>query len=463
MPIIDSRNDDLDTNKDVKRHHEKIKEAIKKRLPEIIAQEDIITNDTKGRKIRIPIRSMGIPDLRHGKRNQKDGQGETSGVGQGSGKKGDATTRNPNANDDPDSKEFSSGAGSHQGEEVFEGEFSLEEIVDMMFEDLGLPNVLKKDLATLEISLGYKLVGSEKVGPMVLLKKRPTAKNAMKTFWVLMTILQEKFKNRSEIDCFAALRLTGGTFHEAEVLLSNPAFTHRITKVDPFPIIGNNDLRFFSIEEQKTSETNAVVIAILDASGSMSTTKKYISRAIIFWMVQVLRKQYTKIEIRFIVHHTEARLVEEKDFFQIVESGGTYAYSAFDLTSDLIRDKYPTDLWNVYVFYFSDGDDQDKERSAKSMKKVIESGVNLVAYADINDSTEFVLKQTANNTDGIIAYIKSNWPVTTKNITIGDPYRKNIESIELISGDDNFPFLAVVIGDKKHVLTVLREFLKKDR
>ena len=184
--------------------------------------------------------------------------------------------------------------------------------------------------------------------------------------------LADKFKE-GELDCFAALKQTI-TMHEAEKLLSDPAFKHEFKQVDPFPIIGNEDLRFFEVQDKKTSETNAVVFAILDVSGSMHETKKYIARAIIFWLVQVLRKQYTNIEIRFIVHHTTARLVEEKDFFRTVESGGTLGQSAFRLVNDLIADKYSTDLWNVYAFYFSDGDDFEPVRSAEEMRKTIDSG-----------------------------------------------------------------------------------------
>ncbi|HBM45964.1 MAG: hypothetical protein UT05_C0001G0059 [Parcubacteria group bacterium GW2011_GWF2_38_76] len=471
MPIIDSREDNLDVSKDVQRHHDKIKEIVKKKLPEIISQEDIITQDNKGKKIKVPVKSLSIPDLRHGKRSgngggdgEGDGEGEGKkvGMGQGPGKKGDEMGRKPGQQQGEGGE---SKAGNDPGEDMIESEFTVEEIVEMMFEDLGLPNLLKKDLATIEVSLGYKITGMEKVGPMVLLKKRPTAKNAMKTFWVLMGLLQEKFKDRSELDCFAALKQEGGGLYEAEQLLLDPNFKHDLKQVEPFPIIGNGDLRYFDVQDKKTSETNAVVFAILDVSGSMGDHKKYISRAILFWLVQVLRRQYTNVEIRFIVHHSSARLIEEKDFFRTMESGGTVGHTAFSLVNDLIKSKYPTDIWNVYAFYFSDGDDFEPEKTGKEMKKMLDSGINMFCFANIKESFEeksWGYSSFTNDAD-LISHIKGNWPIETVYLKIENPESGRMDSMEVITGKDGFPFIAVTISNKAHVFTVLREFLKKNR
>ncbi len=286
---------------------------------------------------------------------------------------------------------------------------------------------------------------------MVLLKKRPTAKNAIKNFWGLMGVLMENFKGRrSELDCFAALRQSGGTLHEAETLLSDPDFIHSVSRVDPFPIIGNNDLRFFDVVKKDDSETNAFVAAILDVSGSMSEMKKYIARAILFWMVELLRKQYASVEIKFIIHHDTAKFVEEKDFFNMKENGGTEGHTAFALVNGLIRDKYHTNLWNVYVFYFSDGEDASVLKTATEMKKMIDSGISYFGFGNIKALTED-LNHTS--TMDLIGHIKTNWPVKIE----------KIDKIEFITGLDSFPFLASTINDKKHVSLVLKEFLKKNR
>lgn len=463
MPITDSRDEGLDTTKDVKRHHDKVKEAVRKKLPEIIAEENIITGDNKGKKIRVPVKSIEIPDLRHGKRSKGDkksgGQGR-AGIGQGQGQKGDVIDVQPGEQPGKGIK-----GGDGPGEDMIESEFLIEEVIDMMFEDLGLPNVQKKDLSTIEVSLGYKITGSAKVGPMVRLKKRSTIKNAMKTFWVFMASLQNSFKNRTDLDCFAALKKTGGTLHEAEKLLNDPSFKHDLKRVDPFPIVSNDDLRFFNLEEKKTTETNAVVFAILDVSGSVNAMKKYIARAILFWIVQVLRKQYTQIDIRFIVHHESARLVDEKDFFRITEGGGTHGYSAFSIVNELIKDQYPTDLWNVYAFYFSDGEDAEsvKKKTMYEMRKMMDSGINMFAFADIKGASEDIITLLGGD---IMNNIKTEWPVFTKYVLVEDNnggIGSRSDLLELVIGEDGFPFLGVTINDKHHVFTVLREFLRKER
>ncbi len=150
MPIIDSRDENLQVSRDVKRHHEKIRRAMKRKLPEIMSEEEIITSDNRGKKIRIPIKSMDIPDLRRGKRNKDIAGSGKSGIGQGSGEEGDGIAQKPGEGGDGSG----SGSGSGLSEDVVESEFTLEEIIEMMFKDLGLPNLLKKDLATIEIKFG---------------------------------------------------------------------------------------------------------------------------------------------------------------------------------------------------------------------------------------------------------------------------------------------------------------------
>lgn len=466
MPIIDSRDETLDTTaKDVKRHHEKVKKAIKEKLREIISDEDIITQDTKGKKIRVPVKSIDIPDLRRGNRKKgKDGEGEgkagKAGIGQGPGGKGKEIGRRP-AEGEGEGKPNK--AGDQPGEDMIEAEFTIEEIIEMMLEDLGLPFLTKKSLATIEVSLGYKIAGSDKIGPMVLLKKRPTAKNAIKTFWTFLAVLEEEFKDkgRSQLDCFAALKETGGALHEAMELLKKPDFKHDYKEVEPFLIVGNDDLRFFEVQNKKTSETNAVIFAILDVSGSMGRDKKYISRAILFWMVQFLRMRYTNVEIKFIVHHTDARFVEEKDFFRTSESGGTIGHTAFKLANDMIQEKYPTSIWNVYAFYFSDGEDFEPMKTTEEMRKMIESGINMLGFVNIKEEDEY---SWSNFSTDLIDYIKEHWPVATTKISTHPEGLDSIgNTMEVVMGMIGFPFLGVTISEKKHIFAVLRELLRKDR
>ena len=97
----------------------------------------------------------------------------------------------------------------------------------------------------------------------------------------------------------------------------------------------------------------------------MDVTKKYFARSFFFWMVSFLRTLYEHVEIRFIAHTTEAKLVDEQEFFHKGESGGTSCASAYELAVKLIDTEYPTSRWNVYPFHFSDGEDWDAWKTAR--------------------------------------------------------------------------------------------------
>ena len=122
---------------------------------------------------------------------------------------------------------------------------------------------------------------------------------------------------------------------------------------------------------------------MMDVSGSMGTMKKYLARSFYFWMTSFLRVIYKRVEIRFIAHTTEARLVDEYEFLHRGESGGTSCHSAYELATDLIDTEYPTSKWNVYPFHFSDGEDWDVDRTVKSLEKMLDRGVATFGYGEI--------------------------------------------------------------------------------
>ena len=137
-------------------------------------------------------------------------------------------------------------------------------------------------------------------------------------------------------------------------------------------------------EETHKYESNAVVIAMIDISGSMGEFKKYIARSFYFWMVRFLRTKYDNVEIVFISHHTEAKEVTEEQFFTQGESGGTVVSSAYQLAFDIIKQRYRPEDWNVYPFHFSDGDNyySDNEEAVKLADELINI-CNLFGYGEI--------------------------------------------------------------------------------
>lgn len=149
--------------------------------------------------------------------------------------------------------------------------------------------------------------------------------------------------------------------------------------------IYNDDLRFKTWNEIIKPESKAVVIAMMDTSGSMGRWEKYMARSFFFWMNRFLRSKYETLEIEFIAHHTEAKIVSEDDFFSKGESGGTICSSVYRKALELIREKYDPTRYNIYPFHFSDGDNltSDNPRCVKLVNELMEVS-SMFGYGEVN-------------------------------------------------------------------------------
>ena len=285
---------------DQARHDEKVREAIKANLADIVGEESIVTSD--GNKIvKVPIRSLELPRFRYDV-NRRNHVGQ----GQGDSQEGDIVSADGDAGPGK-----GRGAGDQPGVDYYEAEVSIDDLAELIFEDLALPNLEQKQAQEIESTV-TRFNDIRKSGPMATLDKR-------------RTVLENIRRNAK-----AGRPVFGG--------------------------ITNNDLRFKTWTEDVRYETNAVIIAMRDVSGSMGEFEKYISRSFYFWMVRFLRQKYNKVQIVFITHHTEAKEVDEQTFFTLGESGGTKVSSAYRLALDIIRERYNPRDWNIYPFHFSDGD-----------------------------------------------------------------------------------------------------------
>ena len=435
--------------KDARRHREKQREAIRERLPEIISEESIITR-ARGKIVKVPIRSLEIPRFRSGKRNRDQGNGDSGksgavGVGQGSGQPGDVIGRRPAGG-----QNAGPGAGSEPGQDYIESEIELEELIAMMREDLGLPNLEKKEISELEVTLGFKIRGIQRSGPRVLLDSKRSSRTPFGRFFAFLQMLTDE-TGRDELVCYSALRLADGDFGEALALLQDPGFRATEKDVEPFAIYNKQDLRFHKLEEDVQPVSNAVVIAMMDVSGSMTTMKKYMARSVLFWLVEFLRTIYAKVEIRFIVHHSNARLVPEEEFFHTVESGGTRCASAYELATGLIDSQYPTDVWNVYAFHFSDGEDWEPKDSMHQARKLFDQGIRMFGYGEIH------VDESYRSYGNLFPAFKEAFPITEQQVPVDGA------TMSVSAGTADFPFLGVVIEERKHIWPALKEFLKQDR
>jgi sporulation protein YhbH len=314
---------------DQARHAEKVKEAIRENLADIISEQSIITTD--GSKIvKVPIRSLEQYKFRFG----EPPQGGQAGQGDGNSQVGDVIERlgQPGPGQ-------GSGAGELPGIDYYEAEVTIDDLAALLFADLGLPHLEEKRAQILE-SETVEFSDIRRTGPFSNLDKRRT--------------LRENIKRNA---------------------LAGHARVGDLT---------TDDLRFKTWERAIRRESNAVVLAMMDVSGSMGTFEKYISRAFYFWMVKFLRTKYAHVEIVFVAHHTEAKEVSEEEFFTRGESGGTKASSAYRLALEIVDARYPADAWNIYPFHFSDGDNWPSDNDeCRALAEQLLARSNQLGYGEI--------------------------------------------------------------------------------
>lgn len=319
------------------RHRQKIRESIRENISDIIAEESIIGKD-RDRVIKVPLR--GIKEYRFvfGENSSGSGQGEgDTRPGQVVGKAG----QQPGQGDDM--------AGDRPGVDYYETEVTLEELIEIMFEDLELPNLERRALREVLSDQATKRKGYRHVGIRVRLDKRRTAKQRI----MRMLATGHDLEQSGEAEKSGENEPDTGTATVAGAAIRKRRF--------PFH---RDDLRYRHIETDTREESNAVVICIMDTSGSMDTMKKYLARSFFFLLYQFVSTRYQNVEIVFIAHHTEAREVTEEEFFYKGESGGTFISSGYQRALEIIAERYHPSLWNVYAFHCSDGDNFDSDNPA---------------------------------------------------------------------------------------------------
>ena len=350
------------------RHRQKVRESIRENIADIIAEESIIGKN-KDRVIKVPLR--GIKEYRFVFGENAPGAGTGDGnaqPGQVVGKAG----QQPGQGDGQ--------GGDKPGVDYYETDVTLEELIDIMFEDLELPNLERKALREVLSDQSSKRKGYRQVGIRVRLDKRRSAKQR-----VMRMLATQRGTDAIAPENLADDATEDEELNETAEELNGGAapglVTTRVRKRFPFH---QRDLRYKHIETDTREESNAVVICIMDTSGSMDTMKKYLARSFFFLLYQFISTRYRNVEIVFIGHHTEANEVTEEEFFHKGESGGTFISSGYQKALEIIAARYHPSLWNVYAFHCSDGDnfESDNPAALKAAEELSELS-NLFGYGEI--------------------------------------------------------------------------------
>ena len=297
---------------DHSRFRDIVRGKIRRNLRQYISRGELIGKQGKD-KVSIPLPQIDLPRFRF-----NDQQG--GGVGQGDGQPGDSLG-------DGDGQPGQGEAGEGEGEKALEVDVTLDELAEILGEELQLPRIEPRGQKEV-VSERDRYTGIRPVGPNSLRHFKRTYKMALKRS-IAMGMFDAK----------------------------NPVI---------IPI--KADMRYRSWSTVKSPQSNAVVIYMMDVSGSMGDEQKEIVRIESFWINAWLQSQYQGIETRYIIHDATAREVDANTFFHTRESGGTMISSAYSLAARIIEDDYPASEWNIYPFHFSDGDNWSVDDTTNCIK-----------------------------------------------------------------------------------------------
>lgn len=300
------------------RHNEKVRDAVRQHLPEIVAGADVMGSGS--RTVKVPVKMLEHYHFRLSNQQQRDG------VGQGKAKPGDVL-----AQGQPQGGQPGKGKGGNDGGGIeFTLEFKIDDIVDWLWEELELPN-LKARVGKSE-ETDWAREGWDRKGARSRLDRRRS--------------LREAVKRRA-------------------IQTDGPNFT-------------DDDLRFRQLNQRQQPSIQAVVFYIMDVSGSMTDADRKLAKTFFFWATQGLKRQYRHLDTVFVAHTTEAWEFSEEEFFQVSGSGGTVTSTGLNKVREIIAERYDQSRYNAYLFYASDGDNYSEDRPAA--EAAMQELVNLCNY-----------------------------------------------------------------------------------
>jgi sporulation protein YhbH len=311
------------------RHNEKVRDAVREHLPEIVAGADIVGGGS--RTVRVPVKMLEHYHFRLRRPSKQQG------VGQGAAKPGDVLAQ-PSQGDEAGK----GAAGSGEGGIEFTLEFKVDDIVDWLWEEMQLPNL--KSRVGVSNNPDWTREGLDKRGARSRLDRRRS--------------MRESIKRR-------AVQAKGP---QGE----GPSFT-------------DDDLRFRQLNRREQPSIQAVVFFLMDVSGSMTDRDRQLAKTFFFWATQGLKREYKHLDTVFVAHTTEAFEFDEEHFFKVQGSGGTVASTGLEKVREIIEERYNPARYNIYLFYASDGDNytEDRPHAQKALREI--AGVaNYSGYLEVS-------------------------------------------------------------------------------
>jgi uncharacterized sporulation protein YeaH/YhbH (DUF444 family) len=316
----------------IERDHQRfrriVRGKVKSNLSKYISRGEMIGKKGKD-LVSIPLPQIEIPQFRYGAKG-------SGGAGQGEGDVGTPLT--------PGQGESEGGAGDQPGGHILEVDLTMEELASILGEELALPRIEPRGKKNI-ISKRDRYTGIRQAGPESLRHFKRTFKRALK-------------------------RQIASQVYDPE---------------RPIVLPIRADKQYRSWKEVRQPQSVAVIIYMMDVSGSMTDEQKEIVRIEAFWIDTWIKAHYQGIETVYIIHDAAAQEVDEHTFYHTRESGGTKISSAYELADKIIHKRYPPDQWNIYTFHFSDGDNwgDDIPHCIEILTERLLPKVNLFGYGQV--------------------------------------------------------------------------------
>jgi len=368
----------------LRRYREQVREAVKRAI-----DGRGIRDIERGEDVHIPRKDLGEPVFGHG----QGGVRETVHPGNKDYVRGDRIER----------PKGGAGGGSGQGQASDSGEgeddfvFSLskEEFMQVFFEDLALPHLIRTQLAETPEWKSHR-AGFTSDGTPTNLHVVRSMRGAIGRRIAVGARARAELR---ELERRLALleRRAGDPLIDREVAQLEEEIAALRARLARIPFLDPIDLRFRSRVRVPVPTSKAVMFCLMDVSGSMDEQRKELSKRFFILLYLFLTRHYEKIELVFIRHHTQAQEVDEEGFFHARETGGTVVSSALVLMEEIIRARYSPSEWNIYGAQASDGDNwhHDSGRCRELLAEKILPLCRYYAYVQVADEEQNLWQEYA--------------------------------------------------------------------
>ncbi|MDC8831633.1 YeaH/YhbH family protein [Alteromonas gilva] len=362
----------LNRQRFLKRYKQQIKRAVSDAVG-----ERSVTDVDSGEHISIPKRDISEPLFHTG----KGGKRSVVHPGNDQFTTGDRIDRPP--------PQGGQGAGqgeagnSGEGEDDFTFSISKDEYLDLLFEDLALPNLKNSQFDQVVQYESYR-AGYQTDGVPTNLDIVRSLKGSMARRVALTAANRRKLRECEE----EFERLKADKHDNTLALLElEKTIAELKAKIAGVPFIDTFDLRFKNYARKPVPTSKAVMFCLMDVSGSMDQATKDMAKRFYILLYLFLSRTYKNVEVVYIRHHTQAKEVDEQEFFYSQETGGTIVSSALKLMDEIIRERYQDSDWNIYGAQASDGDNwaDDSPHCREILMKNILPVTRYFAYIEITE------------------------------------------------------------------------------